>query len=187
MRGIEPCCGEDSIEMETKHDCRQSGVQENELRRRLEAVFQFDATTNLSGDTSGQRSKLFIRTRHIEQRAGRLRQATELIAARGRRLLDSFAEGREIEPRHIEPELATVAPGTEESALFRFATLWWSVPVSQGYGGLASPGASTGRYPPSCHHRTNRQRTWLAPFVLFATSWNGPCFWTWRSAPGRQG
>ena len=49
-------------------------------------------------------------------------------------LLRHFADGREINPSAVRPELVAVDPGTEESELFRLATLLWSVPVSGGFG-----------------------------------------------------
>lgn len=49
-------------------------------------------------------------------------------------LLRHFADGQEITPSVIEPELVEVAPGTDEADLFRLATLLWSVPVSGGFG-----------------------------------------------------
>ena len=49
-------------------------------------------------------------------------------------LLRHFADGREIDPRAVEPEIIEVEPGTDESAIFRLATHMWSVPVSAGFG-----------------------------------------------------
>lgn len=49
-------------------------------------------------------------------------------------LLRHFADGREVNPSAIDPELVEVRAGTEESELFRLATLLWSVPVSSGFG-----------------------------------------------------
>ncbi len=49
-------------------------------------------------------------------------------------LLRHFADGREINPRGVLPELVEVSPGTEDADLYRLATLFWSVPVSGGFG-----------------------------------------------------
>jgi len=49
-------------------------------------------------------------------------------------LLRHFADGREVDPSAVLPELVEVGPGTEEAELFRLATLLWSVPVSGGFG-----------------------------------------------------
>src|SRR5207244_4178621 len=45
-----------------------------------------------------------------------------------------FAEGHEVIPEAVEPQVSLVSSGTEDAALFRLATLLWSVPVSRGYG-----------------------------------------------------
>lgn len=44
-----------------------------------------------------------------------------------------FASGHDIDPSNIAPKLVPVE-SDEQAALFRLATLQWSVPVSQGYG-----------------------------------------------------
>jgi hypothetical protein len=49
-------------------------------------------------------------------------------------LKDCFAEGIDIVPANIRPELELIMGGTWQSDLFRLASLTWSVPVSQGYG-----------------------------------------------------
>ncbi len=46
-----------------------------------------------------------------------------------------FAEGREVEPSRITPELVLIEKSDSlEGYIFRAATLLWSVPVSRGYG-----------------------------------------------------
>ena len=53
--------------------------------------------------------------------------------------MDEIANGDEIDPEKIRPELIEARSGTRTGDLFRFATLLWSIPVSQGYGrGFAS-------------------------------------------------
>lgn len=49
-------------------------------------------------------------------------------------LLRHFADGREVDPGAIDPELIEIEPGTDESDIFRLATHMWSVPVSAGFG-----------------------------------------------------
>ena len=48
-------------------------------------------------------------------------------------MLKHFANGDEVRPELIEPRVVPVETETQ-AALFRFASLHWSVPVSQGYG-----------------------------------------------------
>lgn len=62
-------------------------------------------------------------------------QASEKLFAYGRdHLLKYFANGTDIIPALIKPRLELVASKTKQAALFRFATLTWSIPVSSGYG-----------------------------------------------------
>ena len=50
------------------------------------------------------------------------------------RFLGEVANGDEVDPENISPELVEARSGTVNGDLFRFATLLWSIPVSQGYG-----------------------------------------------------
>jgi hypothetical protein len=50
------------------------------------------------------------------------------------RLIRNFADGSEIDPEAIHPEIVEIQSGTEEELLFRYARLHWSIPVSAGYG-----------------------------------------------------
>ncbi len=61
----------------------------------------------------------------------------KLLRALGNRLVpfaDQIANGEEVEPESVQPYLVEVKSGTPDSDLFRFATMLWSIPVSQGYG-----------------------------------------------------
>ena len=82
----------------------------------------------------GDLTKDKIRDLHSAQRLGLLKNNREFLETYGRDLVNHFATGRQIDPAAIEPELVEVSAGTEESRLFRMATLLWSVPVSQGFG-----------------------------------------------------
>ena len=50
------------------------------------------------------------------------------------RFLEEIANGDEVDPENVQPELVEARSGTRTGDLFRFATLLWSIPVSQGYG-----------------------------------------------------
>ena len=54
--------------------------------------------------------------------------------------MDKIANGDEVDPEKIRSEVIEASSGTKTGDLFRFATLLWSIPVSQGYtaGGFAS-------------------------------------------------
>jgi Druantia protein DruA len=77
--------------------------------------------------------KEVARAMHANQRRDALVKATLFIQEWEDRLLNHFANGSEIDPAKILPRIRAVET-PEEAALFRFASLHWAVPVSQGYG-----------------------------------------------------
>jgi hypothetical protein len=70
---------------------------------------------------------------HQPQREAVLEAARAFIISHEADLLDYFAAGSDVDPRSIRPEVRPVASELDAD-LFRFASLHWSVPVSQGYG-----------------------------------------------------
>ena len=48
--------------------------------------------------------------------------------------MDEFADGDEVNPETIQPELVEAVSQRHTGDIFRFASLGWSIPVSQGYG-----------------------------------------------------
>ena len=106
------------------------------LRRALEThLTDLGFSKNGSGYRAPQDpSKQEIRDLHAGHRREILKQHREFIHEYGPRLVDHFADGAVLDPDKIEPELIEVAAGSAEARLFRFATLLWSVPVSQGFG-----------------------------------------------------
>jgi hypothetical protein len=82
----------------------------------------------------GQLTKQRIRDFHSIKRIEVLQNNKEFIEQYGPDLVLNFATGRQVNPEAITPELIEVKSDSEESRLFRFACLLWSVPVSQGFG-----------------------------------------------------
>lgn len=82
----------------------------------------------------GELSKQKIRDLHSTQRQELLEKNRPFIEKYGPELVDYFAEGKQVDPASIDPELTEVTADSLESRLFRFACLLWSVPVSQGFG-----------------------------------------------------
>jgi len=82
----------------------------------------------------GQLTKQRIRDFHSKKRIEVLESNKAFIEQYGPDLVMNFATGRQVDPEAITPELIEVRPDSEESRLFRFACLLWSVPVSQGFG-----------------------------------------------------
>ena len=63
----------------------------------------------------------------LEVAAGGLRRHEEALLAH-------IANGSEVNPHSISPELVEVKAGSPEERLFRYAALHWAIPVSSGYG-----------------------------------------------------
>lgn len=81
-----------------------------------------------------QRDKRSVRKCHQHAVAKRIELAEASLAPIEDELLSFVATGREVQPEGISPRLVQVEPDTIESRLFRYASLHWSIPVSDGYG-----------------------------------------------------
>ena len=79
-------------------------------------------------------TKQKIRNLHAAQRGDILERQRRFVETHGVELAEHFASGSQIDPGSIDPKLVQVTPDSLESRLFRFASLLWSVPVSQGFG-----------------------------------------------------
>lgn len=79
-------------------------------------------------------TKETYRSIHSFQRADKLEKNRAWIERRATELLPFFASGSEINPCQIRPRLELVKKETVESDLFRFAGLYWRIPISEGYG-----------------------------------------------------
>lgn len=78
-------------------------------------------------------SKKKIRAIHAHFREDRLSEEKRFVREWYPRVSKYFASGSEVDPRAVEP-YPLVVEDEEHAALFRIASLWWSVPVSRGYG-----------------------------------------------------
>lgn len=79
-------------------------------------------------------NKESIRKLHEAQRIERANQNKWIVEKYGSEFIQLFANGSEIKPQNFSPKLVQVKSNSKDSYLFRFATLLWSIPVSQGYG-----------------------------------------------------
>jgi hypothetical protein len=77
--------------------------------------------------------KDLVRRLHALHRENVLAKNASFLDTWEDRLIEDFAAGGEVVPAAIDPQIEVV-DSERERALFRFATLHWSVPVSQGYG-----------------------------------------------------
>jgi hypothetical protein len=75
-----------------------------------------------------------IRAIHSLSRKERLTDERPFVEKWLPRLSKYLASGSEIDPSRIDPYPVLVEDNQELAALFRLATLWWSVPVSHGFG-----------------------------------------------------
>ena len=113
-----------------------SALLERRIRTRLEKhLIRLGFERELDGSLRPPSStKDSIRSLHRLQRVERLRENQGWLKAHTASVLPSFADGSEVRPEAISPRLQLVEADTPESILFRWASLTWSVPVSQGYG-----------------------------------------------------
>lgn len=78
--------------------------------------------------------KEIIRFSHAHQRQEVAQHQWQAIGRHVNYLIDNFANGDEVNPERIKPELVPVFSDHWTGNLFRLATMLWSVPVSHGYG-----------------------------------------------------
>lgn len=74
--------------------------------------------------------------RDVQQHATKkiLERSEKAVRPYEKHLINYIANGDEVFPEKIEPELILVKPRTENEMLFRYAALHWSIPISSGYG-----------------------------------------------------
>ena len=109
---------------------------EEYIRRTLKSHFLLMGLVQNEDGSLGPttQTKDNLRYLHSEQRKDRLIQNRRFIEQNGKDLLNHLASGFEVNPRAIEPIVQPIKGDTLEADLFRFASLTWSVPVSNGYG-----------------------------------------------------
>lgn len=78
--------------------------------------------------------KVTYRSFHAVHRQEKLSKNAAWLSRCKPGLLKWFANGRDIDPALISPELEIVRRKTWQSDLFRLASLYWRIPVSEGYG-----------------------------------------------------
>jgi len=90
---------------------------------------------SLDSPNGQPKTKDVIRSLHEAQRRERATRERKLLEKYGNQIISHFAEGKEVEPCKISPEIIPIIESDSlEGRLFRAATLLWSVPVSRGYG-----------------------------------------------------
>jgi hypothetical protein len=95
--------------------------------------FKFDGHNTLRTRGSSKDKKR-IRAIHTHFREDRLQEEKSFVQKWYPRISHYFASGNEVDPHKVDPYPVLVEDNDELAALFRIASLWWSIPVSRGYG-----------------------------------------------------
>lgn len=82
----------------------------------------------------GRLSKKKIRAIHTHFREDRLADEKHFVREWYPSLSKYFASGHEVDPPNVDPLPILIEDNEEFASLFRLASLWWSIPVSKGYG-----------------------------------------------------
>lgn len=107
-------------------------VDRNSLRNEIQRHLKSMGINN--GHLDDALSKEAIRHIHRFHRDTAHLRIRKALGKKVDLFMEDIANGDEIEPENICPELIEVRSGHRTGDLFRFASLLWSVPVSQGYG-----------------------------------------------------
>ena len=110
---------------------------EARLKQRIRTEIQRQGLQLGTASTSplqGIPSKEFLRSIHRRARFSKYTSMREFVAKKEPELLNHFANGTELDVDKFTPRVEAVESGTWQSDLFRYATLLWSVPVSEGFG-----------------------------------------------------
>lgn len=75
-----------------------------------------------------------VRSIHLHSRQTRLLEEREFAGKWLPKVQRYLASGRDVAPARIDPYPVLVGQDEELAALFRIGCLWWSVPVSRGFG-----------------------------------------------------
>ena len=79
-------------------------------------------------------SKDSIRKIHVVHRQDTRARIIKALKSKVDRLMAEYADGCDVDPSAIDPELVVIRSGTANADLFRLSTLLWSTPVSSGFG-----------------------------------------------------
>lgn len=98
-----------------------------------DAGFVYNGSLLELPDHPREDQKQLARRLHRAHRVSVLTKSIRFVDQWEDRLIDEFADGRDVRPDAIRPRVVQVQTD-REAALFRLASLRWSVPVSAGYG-----------------------------------------------------
>lgn len=105
------------------------------LRLRIEeTAYRYEEARSPEEESEASVTKEGIRSLYSELRQQRLKAVLRGLGASAGSLLREFALGQDINLATMDLRLVPVVTGRVEASLFRLATLFWSVPVSSGFG-----------------------------------------------------
>lgn len=110
---------------------------ENDLKKRVLASlhnqgFELDQSNQIVLTSVLKKEK--IRNLHSAARDDRLESSLKFLEQKENKLMHYFADGKEINYNNFHPKIEIVKTDTRSSDIFRYASLLWSVPVSNGFG-----------------------------------------------------
>lgn len=108
-------------------------VDREQLRRDIIAHLESIGLTQ-TGIAFPQSDKTLIRAAHAKQRQQYVQRERSVLRRWLKILTPYLADGADIDPEKITPELVLVDSQDWTGALFRLATTFWSIPVSRGFG-----------------------------------------------------
>lgn len=120
----------------TRRNATSDASFKEELRAELLTLFRKQGFTLGRDNLLKQREyeKRDVRAIHLHSREIRLLEERAFTERWFSKIQNYFASGCEVRPDRIDPYPVLVDEDEELAALFRTAALWWSVPVSRGFG-----------------------------------------------------
>ena len=120
--------GAESCELSPDHQPQDLDTLRAQIMQHLEAI----GLTGLGATPAKQA----VRQAHAPQRQ---EARSRIVRARGPQRVQHYAlhclaDGRDVQPDSIQPEIELVDSTRESGDIFHFATLFWSIPVTPGYG-----------------------------------------------------
>lgn len=128
---------DEAAKVDSLSDCETAGCPGHAaLKARIIEALQgqgFDLES-LGPNNKRHLTKPAVRLLHEQAVLTRRNKARRHLGKLEDELLGYIANGSEVEPTSISPQLVRVQPRSQEERLFRYARLHWSIPVSSGYG-----------------------------------------------------
>lgn len=124
--------------MDSKKQVRQNSknFSPKEIRDNIIHILRLQGYQYKNGTLSLPKNATKEDFRHMNKVAVeyKIKKAEPVLRNYEDKLIKYIANGKEVDPKKIQPKLLPVQSGTLEELLFRYASIHWSIPVSSGYG-----------------------------------------------------